>query len=504
MLHCNIGHVVKSALYPGAHMSLNSVPLRKVQTAGRRLFAPVAAGAIAALLVGCAGLSGTPSSPLASSFVMIGPDGAPVARALTVAPSCPSIELDGRSVSMQVRAPFAPMPLRPLALGHDGKPRPTPASNPVLSCELPIPVGTRLASIAGQALPLPQADYKRIVVIGDTGCRLKGKDFQACNDPQAFPFSTVAASAAAWHPDLVIHVGDYHYREDPCPRDRPGCAGSPFGYGWDAWNADFFAPARTLLAAAPWVFARGNHETCTRGGQGWQRFLDPTPYTEERSCDLPENDDTADYTDPYAVPLGGGIQLIVFDSANTDYHGFKPGDVRIRRYGRDWDRIAELARRSPHNIAVDHHPLYGFGAQEDAKTKQVRLFGGDAGLVQVFSAKTPRLLPSNVEVLLSGHVHLQEQVSFTNDFPSQFVAGFAGTAEDIVPLPASVPPGTQPAPGADVAAMSSWIDGFGFMTMERTGPDAWQVVIHDRMGAAVNSCTLEGRRSHCAVAQVGH
>jgi hypothetical protein len=194
----------------------------------------------------------------------------------------------------------------------------------------------------------------------------------------------------------------------------------------------------------------------------------------------------------------------VFDSANTSYKGFKDGDVRIRRYAQTWDRIAELARRSPHNIAVDHHPLYGFGAEQNAQTKAIRLFGGDAGLIQVFGAKTPRLLPSNVDVLLSGHVHLQEQLSFAEDFPSQFVAGFAGTAEDIVPLPATVPPGTRPAPGADVEAMSSWIDGFGFMTMERTGPDSWQVIVHDRKGATMNTCTVEGRRSHCAIAQVGH
>ena len=35
---------------------------------------------------------------------------------------------------------------------------------------------------------------------------------------------------------------------------------------WAAWQADFFEPAATLLQAAPWVFARGNHELCSRGG----------------------------------------------------------------------------------------------------------------------------------------------------------------------------------------------------------------------------------------------
>ena len=57
--------------------------------------------------------------------------------------------------------------------------------------------------------------------------------------------------ARSWKPDLVIHVGDYHYRENACPKDIAGCRDSPWGYGWDAWDADFFVPARPLLAAAP-------------------------------------------------------------------------------------------------------------------------------------------------------------------------------------------------------------------------------------------------------------
>jgi hypothetical protein len=82
------------------------------------------------------------------------------------------------------------------------------------------------------------------------------------------------------------------------------------------------------------------------------------------------------------------------------------------------------------------------------------------------------------------------------------VAGFAGTAEDIVPLPRTAPPGQSPAPGAVIEAMSSWIDGFGFMTMERTGPDTWHVVVHDRDGNALNTCTVRGRHSTCAMPQV--
>jgi hypothetical protein len=456
--------------------------------------------AVLAGLSACAGLRAPAHTPVQAAFVIVGVDGAATARAITTGAECPRIEIDGRSAAMAVRAPLAPIPLRPVA--SDAQRRPLATSAPVQSCETALPPGARRVAVDGQALPLPAAEPKRIVVIGDTGCRLKGKEFQDCNDAQAFPFARVAASAAAWKPDLVIHVGDFHYREDPCPADRPGCAGSPFGYGWDAWNADFFAPARTLLAAAPWVVARGNHESCWRGGQGWSRFLDPHPYTTDTSCDDPAKDNIADYSDPYAVPLGGDAQLLVFDSANTSYKGFKAGDVRLERYADTYRKLESLAARARHNIAVDHHPLYGFGAEHDKKTGEIRLFGGDAGLIQTFGAIQPRLLPAKVDVLLSGHVHLWEQVSFSSDHPSQFVSGFAGTAEDIVPLPATLAPGTTPAPGAVVEAMSSWIDGFGFMTMERRGEDRWEVVIHDRDGLERDRCTVEGRRSRCVLAQV--
>jgi len=46
-----------------------------------------------------------------------------------------------------------------------------------------------------------------------------------------------------------VHVGDYVYRERACPEGNAGCRESPFGDRLDTWVADFFAPARPLLAA---------------------------------------------------------------------------------------------------------------------------------------------------------------------------------------------------------------------------------------------------------------
>jgi len=121
----------------------------------------------------------------------------------------------------------------------------------------------------------------------------------------------------------------------------------------------------------------------------------------------------------------------------------------------------------------------------------------------VFGVGNPRFAPANVDVLLSGHIHLWEMVSYASPHPVQFIAGFAGTQEDIVPLPAAPPPGATPAPGAVVQAMSSWIDGFGFMTMERAGADRWHVQVRDVTGAVVNTCEITGSKAACAKARVG-
>lgn len=474
--------------------------------------ASLASLAALTLLAGCAGLA-PPAAPGGAedfaSFVVLGPEGAAVARVLTAAPACPAIELDGRTQPMTLRAPAATLAPRRADAKAAAKAKAVAvakaAAFPVLSCEAALPAGTASASVLGRALPLPRAEPRRIVVIGDTGCRLKrsddGDSYQACNDAEQYPFATVAAAAAAWRPELVVHVGDYHYREHPCPAGNAGCAGSPWGYGWDAWNADFFAPGAALLRAAPWVVARGNHESCERAGQGWWRLLDPRPLLPGRDCNATADDAVGDYSEPYAVPLGQDTQLLVLDTAATSWRGLKPDTLGYRRYQQAYRQLDALARRASRNIGVDHHPLLGFGAERGADGAIV-LRPGDAGLQQAFGALNPLLLPERIQTMLSGHVHLWQQVSFSSAHPSQFIAGFSGTAEDVVPLPAPLPPGASPAPGAVVDQLSSWIDGFGFMTMERQDAERWLVRVHDRHGALRNTCRIDGRRSRCELARV--
>ena len=172
-----------------------------------------AAVALSLALLGCAPQSGTThqDAQALTAYVVLGENGSPIARVLTSARQCPMLRLDGQDTPMNLRRGVQSLPLRPTrSAPEDSK----PSDFPLLTCELVVPPHTMTAQVEGRMLPLPRAEIRRIVVIGDTGCRLKKSDnaFQSCNDSRQYPFARVAAAAAAWHPDLVIHVGDYLYR----------------------------------------------------------------------------------------------------------------------------------------------------------------------------------------------------------------------------------------------------------------------------------------------------
>lgn len=445
----------------------------------------------------CASMTGAAaaeeSSPLSTYMVMTG--GGPVARAVMAeGDACPALALDGRHVAMTVRAQPADLPLRPT--------KSTPENSklsrfPVRVCEANVPATARSVLIGGRALPLPHRTAKRIVVIGDTGCRIKASDhaYQACDDPQAWPFARIAAQAAAWKPDLVLHVGDYLYRENPCD-GHAGCTDTPWGYGWDAWNADFFAPAAPLLAAAPWVMVRGNHESCLRAGQGWWRLLAAQPLEAGRDCNDVANDVRGDDSPPFAVPLGDGAQIIAMDLAIMGEDRIAPTDPRYGQIRTTQQAVAAMAKGHRFTFATDHYPLLGLSASE--KKGALRIKAGNEAVRSTFGIDDPSLRLTGIDVLIAGHVHEWQQADLGPDHPGQWISGMSGTQEDVTEVPADKALGQEPAPGAQVQRFASWTGGFGFMTLERQGARRWRVEVHGLDGAIIRRCTITGRRSACS------
>jgi hypothetical protein len=426
-----------------------------------------------------------------TAWVEIGANNQAIARLLTPYAVCPSITVDGATSPMTVRAPAASLPLRTTstdttlaAAQTSGNSKPSVFTT--TTCEFKLPAGAIGATVAGITLPLPKPVVNRVVIIGDTGCRISiGNVYQACGDPTQWPFSVIAAATAALKPDLVLHVGDYEYRDNPCPPGNTACAGQPWGYGSDAWAADFFTPAAPLLAAAPWVMVRGNHEVCNRAGQGWYRYLDTNSFdtTDVKTCDNPANDSTGNFNDPWAVSFGD-TQFILFDSSNAAKTAYSP--AAFQPYTTELAEAASLSSSSLLNIFAVHHPVLGYTAANPPTV-------GNAALQSVMNAAFPgNYYPPNTAIALHGHVHDFQALNFSSNHPATFVAGNGGDNLDSA-LPATFNPNSDlPAPNTVVNAFA-YSQEFGFMVMDRVGAVGtknWKFTSYRTDGTVIAVCSM--------------
>ena len=406
----------------------------------------IVALAAAALLA----FSAQASAQVASKWVQMMPGGAAEARILTTAATCPDISVDGAVVKTNLRA----APDKDFA---------------VRLCAATIPSGAKSASVDGQALPLPKADPERILVIGDTGCRIKDKTVQACNDPKQWPFAPLAVVAAKLKPDLIIHVGDYLYRESPCPDGNAGCAGSPWGDNWPAWNADFFAPAAPLLAASPWVILRGNHEDCDRSGPGWLRLMGPLAYAPTAPCDA--------HLSLYTIPLGPMTLAVMDDASAPDT------DVDTNALPAYQKDFAALGTASPKPVwLVTHRPIWG----------AVKIFGIGVGGNRTLIAALNGIKPlDNVDFMLGGHIHAFEALNYIGSEPPQIIAGNSGDKLDAAPEHVA-----KLNLGGEIVKDGMTLPGFGFLMMTKEAK-GWHFDLYRVDGTIEGHCTLANRRIDC-------
>ncbi len=378
-------------------------------------------------------------------------------RAVAAAARCPDAIIDGRPTPMQVRAPAT-------------------KSFALTVCKLRVPDQASQALVNGAPLPLPKRAPQRILIFGDTGCRLKGELVQDCNNPRAWPFAEVARRAAAQKPDLVIHVGDYYYRETPCPAGHAGCAGSPYGDNWGSWEAEFFAPARPLLASSPWVFVRGNHESCARGGGGWFRLLDAS--TPARACPDPSAPFTVD---------AGGLNLYVLDSADSDDRA--PTAQSIQAFSAQLDTLKDDLARGEGWI-LTHRPIWAL-----APVARLAPFGPmEVSLNKTEQAAVPGHDLAGVQMVVSGHVHHFASFSFGPGRPAQLVAGTGGDIGDDADS-RSLRSRTIRIDGLDAQSLS--FERFGYLLLDRKGDD-WTGAFRDLDDRIVATCRLHARALTCA------
>jgi hypothetical protein len=435
-----------------------------------RLLRWPAGAAMVAALSPIPGLKPAGAAPLPAWVEIVGPGGKASIRVITDSASCPVLTVGNEQLRMEERA--KPGPLFP----ND----PAKASTvfPVLTCEVAAPEGKTAVLPDGRALPLPTPDPQRIVVLGDTGCRIKEKkhgDFDTQDCAHDWPYAKIAADAAAARPDLVIHVGDYLYREVPCPAGNMECANSPFGDKWDTWNADFFAPSEKLLAAAPWVMVRGNHETCSRASDGWFRFLDhakPASACEKMSSSF--------------VVKFGDFGFVVVDSAQA-------ADPKTKDEEEEEDTALsdDLLRRKFADAGRDFPPQTWLLTHRPFNAVRVHKHKQEADNTLLQGAIGPDLPPA-VKMIVSGHIHMFEAFSFGDGDPPRPAQLVVGTGGDELGKKPDDPETINDAPVTDATIRHK----FGYMVWDRDGTK-WKGALIDEDGAELARCKLTERSLTC-------
>lgn len=385
-------------------------------------------------------------------WVELGPEGGVIARAITKGAICPDVLIDSKPVSMRMRV-----------AAEKGK-------WDVTVCEAAIPPEAASVSIDGEALPLLKKSPSRVLIIGDTGCTITDDDVQACNDTKAWVFPELAESAARYKPDLIIHVGDYTYRDSLCPYGNDGCRRSPFGDNWDTWEAELFMPARDLLPTAPWIFIRGDREHCLINPKGWFRFLDPFPYSEK--CE--------NFSEPYNVELDT-LTLSVIDSTNANDNTYSMSKAsRYSEYMKTYERT-----NSKHRWFLTHRPIWAAAEAPNVEKAQDRTFTLNHTLQTAFMSAAWESLLSKYEMVISGHLHLFDMFSFNEKgTPPQFVIGNGGTL-------------LQPALSGNMQGYRislktlkniKSVSTNGFATIEPDG-ESWRITLRDKNGKPITTCS---------------
>ncbi len=392
---------------------------------------------------------------------------------------------------------------------------------PVKVCEATVPFNRKSQiCLDGDHIDLPQPTTSptSILVMGDTGCKSAHDDdgglCSASSGEQAEPFQSLVKSAGTDF-DLILHMGDYNYRGTPGSVPWKGSDGQTtthYAYDagdgaqtceqspstpflsqassnsllpdqWDIWRKDFFEPAKDLLAAAPWVFARGNHELCSRAGPGWFYFLDAgfKPAGTQIDCPaLPDSDpplnpfDYTRITPLYQVELDS-LNIVVLHSANAcDDDVPASGNSFRAEYESQFENLS--IPETGTTWIMSHRPFWA------NRTLQVTSSNG---------SDTGSYL-DGIPLSLAGHQHLFASYTPTEEsFPGEVVSGNGG-----VSLEGDFNTLTE----QTVDGETIWVQGakgHGFLHVHFDGSGNWCGDLRDAAKTLTASCGSDKSPSLC-------
>jgi hypothetical protein len=468
-------------------------------------------------------------------------------------PACGALKGDDKTTApsrgacapkLLVRAVLAPRkdcenvafrPVQHLALTMRIRANPDPKGFPVTLCEGVADASDKeVQFIDGSRVSWQGLEpLTRVSVIGDTGCDNTEGTHQDCLEPRSWPFPGVAlvdtgVIDGSPPPGMVIHVGDYRYRES-----RKGQNDN-----WEHWVEDFFKPAEPLLLAAPWIMVRGNHENCYKeDGNGWFFLLAPDDDAVVGCPADPDRD--GDNRPPYAIDLHGvgDLRLVVMDAANAKYRCASwATDFRARSESRLQAMVEDID--APIWL-LTHYPVWDISesylTEDETANSVIRCASPHETAPTVlryrelmYAVIGSERTAGHVKAVISGDTHhfqflrVHERASngpaLANEsrFPLQIVAGNGGTKID----PAVGPRGSngefvRGCAGADPVAYfqrsmggsgntAQWVVGkavcrYGYVSGERVNAD-WEFRLKP-LGRAEQSedqpCAIDSRSPAC-------
>lgn len=375
---------------------------------------------------------------------------------------------------------------------------------PTTVCRLPVPDGAtnavvqstttnaRIINPANLQLPLPRwqaAGRPRpnsIVVIGDAGCEVRFTNpalDQNCSHD--WPFQPLSVNAAALsRPELVIEAGDYVYREQPQAANdaTPGCDMQGQAADWGCLVKDFFRPAEALLAQAPFIFARGNHEVCTPGigrGAEWFRYLNTVLFSNNECFTYPQSP-----TQPVQINAGTLHFVLMDTSSATPGNDFVLDPQEVPLYRRAFNQVNALAANNPAEdyFLISHKPLWMVQAASSTAVNWT-----NPTLARSISQTALGALAPNIRLVFSGHEHLYQLLGFSSTRPPQLTVGSSGSELNTAPDDSKVigkivdnQPVTQ----------SISQDVHGYLLLRDQGSQ-WHLTFHDTTGSKLGQeCTL--------------